>query len=313
MCHSDLLYFKYDNLMASHKSFTMGHEGAGLIASLGPDVSAHFPDLILGRYVAALARNACFETSCPHCGVGADNLCVANFPIGFGTDGFYAPYCVVRARTVVPVPAGRDELPPEIVAVSTDAVLTSWHALKANANIQPGQTVLIIGAGGLGLNGVQIAKNVLGAKIVVVCDMRETSLEDAKALGADYTVLPDALPALLTDNKLTVDVACDFVGLNDTFNAALKAVRPKGVLQVIGLTAPTVDLPLIPAADKDLTIRFSMWGKLSELKEVLGCVREGKITPKVETRPLGKLVETFEDFMAGKIKSRMVLLPEHGD
>ncbi|TRM65257.1 hypothetical protein BD626DRAFT_546795 [Schizophyllum amplum] len=259
MCHSDLLYFKYDNLMASHLSFTMGHE-----------------------YVAALARNACFQPTCIYCGVDADNLCVANWPIGFGVDGFYAPYCAVRAEVVVP----------------------------AVANIQPGQTVLIIGAGGLGLNGIQIAKNVLGVKYVVACDIRDGSLVDARAAGADFTALPGA-PALLADKKLVVDVACDFVGTNDTFNAALKAVRPKGTLQVIGFTSPTVDLPLIPAADKDLTVRFSMWGKLDELREVLGHIVAGKITPQVETRVLATTVETFEDFMGGRIKRRMVLIPEH--
>ncbi|KAL1747901.1 hypothetical protein HDZ31DRAFT_30784 [Schizophyllum fasciatum] len=323
MCHSDLLYFKYDNMWASRETFTMGHEGAGTIAALGADVPARFPALILGAYVAALARNACFAPACANCGVGADNLCAARWAVGFGADGFYAPYCAVRAATVVRVPGGlagegglgqesvAGVLHPAHAAVATDAVLTSYHALKANAGIQPGQTVLIIGAGGLGLNGVQIAKNVLGAKCVIACDVRESSLQDARALGADYTALPDALPALLQDNGLVVDVACDFVGLNETFNAALKAVRPKGTLQVVGLTAPSVDLPLIPAADKDLTIRFSMWGKLDELREVLQHVLDGKITPRVETRPLASLVETFEDFMNGRIQSRMVLIPEH--
>lgn len=75
--------------------------------------------------------------------------------MGLGIDGSYAPYVAVAARSVVPVNATKEEIPPAVAAISTDAVLTSYHALR---DLKAGETVLIIGVGGLGINAIQIAK-----------------------------------------------------------------------------------------------------------------------------------------------------------
>lgn len=110
-----------------------------------------------GQYVAIHSRNPCWEKDCGNCSIGADNLCQKLGPIGLGSDGCYAQYVLVKSRVIVPIEATPKELAPELAAVATDAVLTSYHALKA-AQITEGQAVLIIGAGGLGLNAIQIAK-----------------------------------------------------------------------------------------------------------------------------------------------------------
>lgn len=129
--------------------------GAGEIVALGESVSSMFPELHLDQYVVIHSRNACFLPDCSHCSVDADNLCGRHLPCGLGIDGSYAPYVAVPARIIVPVNATKEEIPPPVAAVSTDAVLTSYHALK---DLKVGETVLIVGIGGLGMNAIQIAK-----------------------------------------------------------------------------------------------------------------------------------------------------------
>lgn len=132
--------------------------GAGIIVQMGSAVPSLFPELQLNQYVAILCRNACFLPECSHCSTGGDNRCRTNSPIGFGVDGMYAPYAAVNAKIVVPVGRTPEELPAEKVAVATDAILTPYHALKTCAGVKEGQTVLVLGVGGLGTNAIQIAK-----------------------------------------------------------------------------------------------------------------------------------------------------------
>lgn len=120
-------------------------------------VGTSVTDFKQGQYVAVHSRNPCGKGGCNKCSIDADNLCTAELPIGLGRDGCYAQYVLVRAHVLVPIEATPEELAPELAAVATDAVLTSYHALKT-AQVTEGQTVIIFGAGGLGLNAIQIAK-----------------------------------------------------------------------------------------------------------------------------------------------------------
>lgn len=114
-----------------------------------------FPDLHLNQYVAIDGRNPCLHPTCPKCSIDSDNACSQHSPVGLGIDGSYAPFVAVPARVIVPVNATKEEIPPAVAAVSTDAVLTSYHALR---DLKEGETVLIIGIGGVGINAIQIAK-----------------------------------------------------------------------------------------------------------------------------------------------------------
>jgi len=309
VCHSDL------NILVAGLAppewiynFTMGHEGAGTIVSIGSEVDATHPDLKVGTYVAIHGPNSCEQTTCIACGRGNDNLCRAIWSYGLGVDGAWAEFAVVRATCAIAIPGDIVSIPPEVAAVSTDAVLTPYHALKS-LKVGPDQTVLVIGCGGLGHNAIQIAKNCFGVGKVIGCDIREIGLESATRSGADYVTKPDGLAALIEENKLVVDVVVDFVGNQQSLLTGIGTVRPAGIIHVIGLGAATLEVPLAGICFKELTVRSSFWGTKHELVEVLQHVADGKIKPEVETRPMNQAARVLQEMAEGTLKGRVALVP----
>lgn len=286
-----------------------GHEGAGEIVALGSGVAAAHPDLKVGTYVAVYGANGCFEPTCRECSSGMDNLCPHTSWIGLGRDGSWGEYNAIPASACVPVPADPKTLSPAVVAVATDAVLTPYHALKTCSRVRPGQTVVCIGVGGLGLNGVAIAKNCLGAGTVIACDTRHASLNQAREVGADHALTPEALIGFLKEHKINVDVVADFCATQQTLDLAQKAVSPGGIVHIIGLMQPNLQITPLDMMAKDLTLKVSFWGCKSELAEVLQAIKDGKINPHVETRPLDECGQVIEEMIAGKLKSRVALIP----
>jgi len=308
VCHSDCSILDPDyqkGMFAMPNPFVLGHEGAGVVVSVGSNVTEFTP----GSYVAVLGNNACYSKSCGACAHGVDNSCTSYPFLGFGADGFFASYVATSARNLVQVPADQDTVKPSVAAVSTDAVLTPYHSLISSANITADQTILLIGAGGLGLNAIQIAKNVIGVKNVIVTDVRDVSIKAALDIGADYACKPQQLDALVKEHNLVFDTVVDVVGNAETFATSLQQVRMGGVIQVIGLSAREVSLPLIATAMKNVTIKLTAWGTVPELKEVLSAVASGKVKPQVEERPLDDCLEVLQDLATGKLKSRVALIP----
>ncbi|KAJ3759240.1 alcohol dehydogenase [Lentinula raphanica] len=317
MCHSDIFTMGHEGMSPNNlpevSSASIGNSyryrlsGAGVVIALGKHVPSSFPDVHVNQYVVIHGRNPCLSTTCPVCSTNADNLCTQYYPYGLGIDGCYAPYVTVAARAVVPVNATENIIPPPLAAVSTDAVLTSYHALK---DLRVGETVLVVGVGGLGINAVQIAKYVRNAKVVIASDTRDIMLRKALEVGADYAVKPHELQHLLSSNNLSIDTACDFVGSATSFRSVLEHVRSRGTIIVVGLGEVVVELPLVSAAKKEVTIKTSMWGTKKELAEVLALVKEKKITPLTETKPLDQAIAVFENMRLSKLQGRVVLIPE---
>ena len=161
VCHSDLHVL--EGAGPPTVPMTLGHEGAGLIEAVGPGVTNVQP----GQFVALYGANS--EGDCAACRRGEENLCRGGPMLGLGTDGCYAEFVRCRARSAIPVPAG---VTAAQAAVATDAVLTPYHALKNVARLRAGETVVILGLGGLGMNAVEVAR-LLGAYIIVVDLMPE--------------------------------------------------------------------------------------------------------------------------------------------
>lgn len=308
VCHSDcsILDPEYQKgMFAMPNPFVLGHEGAGVVVSVGSNVTEFTP----GSYVAVLGNNACYTKSCGACAYGVDNSCNTLPFLGFGADGFFASYVATSARNIVQVPADQETVKPSVAAVATDAVLTTYHSLITSANLTSDQTILFIGAGGLGLNAIQIAKNVIGVKNIIVTDVRDVSIKAALDVGADYACKPHQLDALVKEHNFVFDTVFDVVGTAETFATSLQQVRMGGLIQVIGLSAREVSLPLVAAAMKSVTIKLTAWGTVPELKEVLSVVASGKVKPQVEERPLEDCLEVLQDLASGKLKSRVALIP----
>lgn len=299
VCHSDL-HVLDGEVPFLKDAFTMGHEVCGELVEVGSEVPSTFKK---GALYAVHGPNPC--GNCAYCRTGRDNLCDSptRAYIGLGADGGYSEYISVPARNIVEVPAG---VSAEVAAVATDAVLTPWHAFKSLANVRQGDTVLVIGLGGLGMNGMQIA-HALGAH-VIACDMRESSLDMAKQLGADEVFHSKELEEKLKGRK--IDVVGDFVGRESTFQQAQTLVRPGGIVSAVGLGALQVPFMPMVVASYEIRVQGSFWGTSMELREVLRYIAEGKIRPQVETGAIGDVNHWLDELRHGRVKSRMALVPK---
>jgi len=307
VCHSDCSILDKEfqkGMFAMPSPFVLGHEGAGTVVSLGSNVKDE--DIKEGTYVSLLGTNACYSQTCEACSHELGNSCTALPYMGFGADGFFASYVCVQVKDVVPVP---DNVSPAVAAIATDAVLTPYHSLITCAKLTSNQTVLIIGAGGLGLNAIQVAKHCAGVATVVVTDVRDVSVKEALKVGADHACKPEELEALIKEHKFVFDTVVDVVGNAETFNTALARVRIGGTIQIVGMGTRELPIPLVATAMKHVELKFSAWGCRSELKEVLDAISAGKVTPQVDERPLEDCLQVLEDLNSGKLRSRVALIP----
>ncbi|MBM7116626.1 zinc-binding dehydrogenase [Archangium primigenium] len=299
VCHSDLHVLESDIPISSHP-FTMGHEACGELVEVGPEVTG---DFTLGALYVVHGPNPCGQ--CELCTQGQDNLCGApgRDLVGLGADGAYAEYLKVPARSVIAVPAG---IAPEVAAIATDAVLTPYHALKTLGGVKPGTSVLVLGLGGLGLNGVQVAR-ALGARIVA-SDLRAENLATAERLGAHETVLAPELEQRLAGRAF--DVVVDFVGAEGTFAPAQRLVRRGGTVVLVGLHTLQLGLSSVALINQQTRVQGAFWGTHQELKEVLQLIAEGHLQPQVETGRLRDVGHWLEKLKTGQVRSRVALLPD---
>ncbi|EIW63292.1 GroES-like protein [Trametes versicolor FP-101664 SS1] len=318
VCQSDVhLLEESDTKPFVTYPFTLGHEGSGIIARLGDEVASN-PEfaqrLTIGTYVAVLLTNACDTNKCARCKSGFANVCFSRHMLGIGADGNWAEYVLARACTVVPVPGNDPKHPrlhPAAVATSTDAVLTPWHALKRVARVQPGQTVLIIGCGGLGSNAIQIAKHALGASVVIASDIREDSLVLARKVGADYAVPPAELKVLRDEKGLVIDVVVDVVGIQASMDGAVELVKTGGTVVLIGQGQGTVTISPLGMGVKQVAVMGTFGGDYQDLVECLFAIEQGKVVPEVEERALDDCVKVVKDLAAGRVRGRIALIPSY--
>ena len=196
----------------------LGHEVAGEVVAVGKGADAN----LKGRRACVYLYRGC--GSCAYCRSDRENMCVNPGPrIGFERDGGFAEYVTCAADNVIPIP---DSVASEAAAILCDAAATAARA-AARAYVAAGQTVAIIGIGGLGSFGVQLAA-LHGAR-VVAADVQPERLELARDLGAADVVnlRTESLPKGL-------DAAIDFAGFAETATAGYEALAPDGILVVTG-------------------------------------------------------------------------------
>ncbi|KAM0717107.1 hypothetical protein Q7P37_006959 [Cladosporium fusiforme] len=313
VCHSDCTILGLKEAVHGMGSeFIMGHEGVGEIVTLGTqvDTSRHKVGDRVGVYLNA----GCYRPECLQCSRGLQQLCKSEGGhYGIGRDGMFAEYAAIHSRAAFHIPHG---LADEIAAVSADAVVTAYHAVKFTAAVRPEQTIAIFGLGGLGLNALQTALH-LGVKQIFVVDKRQETIDEAIKLGvprenAFCTASPDAkkLHEVVAAKQIAVDTCIDLVGHVDTFLSAQLSLRPGGTLVLVGLLSgqmPLLGLVVVPAG---LTIKGSYNGSVQAYKECLELLEKGVLVPKVQTGKIEDLPQALTDLDEGKIQGRMVLLPD---
>jgi NADPH:quinone reductase-like Zn-dependent oxidoreductase len=247
-----------------------GADGAGEIAALGENVAGWK----VGDRVAINANIGCGD--CEACRAGQDNLCRDWHLLGETIRGTYAEYISVHARQLYRLP---DAFDYKTAAGAALVYLTAWHSFK-KGNLQAGETVLIVGAGG-GVNAASIAiAKYLGACVIVI-GSGERKLAYAESLGADVLIdrsqEADWSKAVykLTD-KRGVDLVVDNVGT--TFPLSLRALRKGGRLLTVGNTGgPKFEIDNRFMFAKHLSIIGSTMGTLKDFSAVLDLVATGKL------------------------------------
>ena len=278
----------------------IGHEIAGEVVEVGEHVETVKPGDVGTVYI----YSTCHE--CEMCLAGRENLCKDLKRIGFEIGGGFSEYICIPAYNLCPFDK---HLPFEKMAIIGDAIGSSYHAITALACVRPGQDVLIVGAGGLGIHAVQIAK-LCGAR-VFVADKDKRALDMAREYGADETLLPDNAPQGIRDltGGAGVDAVIEIVGYPETLKWSLPALKSGGKLIIVGY-APDHPFPLNTMAMhyNEYQIMGSRYLTKRELLQLIHLIEQKKITPVVtKTYPFVQANEALEALSQKTTLGRIVL------
>ncbi len=282
-----------------------GADGAGVISAVGEGVT----QFSVGDRV--VINNNLRDGTCAACQVGQDNLCVNWGLLGETARGTYAGYVVVSDRNVLKLPV---DFPFERAAAAALVFLTAWHSLITRGKLQPGEVVLIVGAGG-GVNtaSLQIAKHI-GAQVYVV-GSNAAKLQHAQQLGADVLIdrsqEPDWSKAIYRlTNKRGVDVVVDNVGAG-SLPMSLRAVRKGGRILTVGNTSgPTFEFDNRFMFAKHISFLGSTMGTQSDFAQVMSLVFQSRLTPPIaRTFPLSEARAAHEYMEQGEFFGKIVLIP----
>ena len=315
VCHSDLhlweggyagppgVFMKVEDRGVKFP-LTPGHEIAGTIEDLGESVSG------FSKGDRVLVYPWIGEGTCPACRVGEENVCDSPRTLGIYQDGGYSQDVLVPShKYLVKLATGLDSDAAASLACSG---LTAYSAVK-NAGLRPGDTGVIIGAGGLGLMAVQLAKAVTQARIVIV-DIDDKKLAEAKRLGAHETINSGSGDVVKALKDLTggngAEAVMDFVNNAKTAPNSINMLRKRGKLVMVGLFggALELNLPLIPLRAFTLTGAYT--GKFADLVELVSLATKGAVQSVVSRRfSLDQANEALEELKAGKVIGRAVINP----
>jgi len=279
VCHSDLSLAR--GTLRQPVPAVLGHETAGTVVSVGPSVTSVQP----GDRVVLVWAAPCRE--CWFCSVGEPWLCerssdAATAPYatvegqdvypGLSTGGF-ATETLVSEKAVLPVPDG---VPLEHAALVGCAVMTGIGAVLETARVREGQSVLVVGLGGVGLSAVMGAKLARAGQVIVV-DRSPEKLALARSLGAtDVLEAGDiAKPVRALTGGRGADHAFDCVGLAETIRSAWSATRRGGTTTVVGI------------GGKEQQVTFSALELFHFARTIKGCVYGGADPSVLMPRILG--------------------------
>ncbi|MCG8467247.1 MAG: alcohol dehydrogenase [Gemmatimonadetes bacterium] len=312
VCHSDVHLWhgffdmgggrKLDVTAVREVPFTLGHEIAGEVIGLGAEAAG----VEIGQRRVVFPWIGCGD--CDTCRADLEHLCNRPRALGTHVDGGFAD------RVVVPHPRylfDFGDVPAALACTYACSGLTAYSALlKVKDRIA--DHLVIIGAGGVGFAGIQIAKHLIDAELIVV-EVDDAKLAAVREAGVVHAVDGREDDAGRQLRKLTgggCAAVIDFVGSEASATLGLRTVAKSGVLVVVGLFGGTLPVSLPLLALKDLTIQGSDLGSLAEMDELMEMVRAGVIAPlPYERRPLSEAESSLRDLEAGDVVGRIVLAP----
>ncbi|NEU14808.1 zinc-dependent alcohol dehydrogenase family protein [Methylobacterium sp. BTF04] len=307
ICGTDLHILKGD-LPSCEPGRILGHEGVGVIDSVGPAVTA----FKAGDRVLISCVSACGK--CEYCRKGMFSHCTTGgWILGNTIDGTQAEF--VRTphadTSLYPIPQGADE---EALVMLSDILPTGFECGVLNGKVQPGSSVAIVGSGPVGLAALLTAQFYSPGEIIMI-DLDDNRLEVAKRFGATKTINSSDGKAVevlmkLTDNR-GVDTAIEAVGVPATFELCEQIIAPGGVIANIGVHGVPVELHLERLWDRNISITTRLVDTAST-PMLLKVLKAGKIDPKLLIThhfKLANILEAYETFgNAAKTKALKVII-----
>lgn len=334
VCLTDLHIAR--GVLASPLPVIPGHEGAGVVVDVGEGVTS----LAAGDHVVPLWRTSCGV--CRVCSKGRPALCDSAWRIrssGCLADGttrfrrrcdgsiIYHWAGVSTFAGVSTMPEGaalkiRSDVPLELAALVSCAVITGVGAVVNAARVIPGATVAVFGAGGVGLNAIQGAR-LAGALDIFAVDLHDQKLELARKFGATHVINArhqSAVAAILDrTGGQGVDAAFEVVGLPSTIADALTVTRKGGECIVVGVAGPEVRVPISPSelVLQEKTLKGSIYGSSQprvDIPMLLELYLAGKLMLDellTRTYPLEQINEAYRDLEQGRV-ARCLVRHDHG-
>ena len=311
VCHTDISFW-HNGVQTKHPlPLTLGHEISGTVVA-GP---AEW----LNRNVIIPAVLPCGE--CELCKKGRSNICRNQLMPGNDFHGGFASHIKVPARYLCSIPDSvLDKYSLEQLSIIADAVSTPYQVMK-KAEIDPGDLAIIIGVGGVGIYGAQIAK-IMGAKVIAL-DVNDEKLQIAKNNGIDATfnikgldikAIKDQVKTAAKDLKASpfcwkiFEMSGTKAGPETAFNLVTFA----STLSIVGFTMDKVEVRLSNLMAFDAKL-IGTWGCKPELyPEVVQLVADGKlhVDEFVQTFPMSSINEVFRNTLEHKYIRRSVMVPD---
>ena len=307
VCHSDIHMHEgvFDlgggkQLEVGREGMVLGHEIFGEVIALGPDAQ----DAEIGD------RRVVFPWigggACAACKSGDEQLCTPGCALGIAHAGGFADHVMVPHSRYL---FDKGDVMDSLAATYACSGLTAYGALKKIGKLHEGDDIVIIGAGGVGMMAIQIAR-ALGMDPIVV-DIDDDKLEAARALGVIRSYNSSELQTAKDIRQTTggAYAALDFVGAEASVSYGLGCLRKGGMLIIVGLYGGSLTLPIPFIPMNARIIQGSYVGGLEDMAELMAMVREGKIAPiQITERPLKEANQALIDLKAGNVRGRQVLI-----
>ncbi|TRM83205.1 alcohol dehydrogenase, partial [Sulfolobus sp. A20-N-F6] len=257
-----------------------GHEVAGRVVEMGDRVTK----VKKGDYVVLPASSTGDYRTCRYCMEGNSNICEHLVIAGYGIDGCYAEYMLIPERTVVDLVKVPDNIKPEWAAITGCEFGTAWNALTMKSSLKPGDTLIVLGTGGMGLSAVAIA-SAMGIKVIGI-DINEGAVERAKKIGAISTYSykdKNELNKIVEDITKSfglVDAIFDTTGNPDAISPLLPVIRPQGTLLMAGLMMKGKEILPLPAdlvVAREIRIQGVLMLPAQKYDGIFKLMGEGKI------------------------------------
>jgi len=321
ICHSDISFI--DGAWGGDLPAVYGHEAAGRVTATGPGVTAYAP----GDNVLVTLIKSC--GTCGSCASGAPVYCSDNAPVdpairlADGTEvikamncGAFSEAAVVHHSQLAPLP---DDMPADVASLLACGVITGVGAVINTAQVRPGQNVVVIGAGGVGLNAIQGAR-IAGAARIIAVDLSQEKLNDAKVFGATDGVLasiekPWTEVARITGGRMA-DAVFVTVGAIPAYLQSLRFLARGGVTYAVGMphSGATMAFEPVILAAVGQGIKGSKMGDAVLARDIPWMVdmyRQGrlKLDELISNRwRLDQINEAIADTRAGHARRNVIVL-----